>query len=244
MTLASDQKQNEFFKKVKDINRHQEEEAASQQAVALQMPYIDLYTFPVDLNALAMMSEEQAKEAEAVIFYKEGDDLRIGTVNPDNTMLAAEIEKLAQEKFKPKKYYISRASFDQVMSLYSKVVRKIEQVSDIVQVKKEKDYQKALKDLEKPGGIFTATQILADLLGSAYQYKASDIHIEPQEKFIRVRLRLDGVLTDVLHLPKTHQQALVSRVKILSKLKFNVTNAPQDGRFTYSLDGNLADVRV
>ena len=106
MTLASDQKQNEFFKKVKDINRHQEEEAASQQAVALQMPYIDLYTFPVDLNALAMMSEEQAKEAEAVIFYKEGDDLRIGTVNPDNTMLAAEIEKLAQEKFKPKKIII------------------------------------------------------------------------------------------------------------------------------------------
>src|SRR5262249_11969347 len=78
----------------------------------------------------------------------------------------------------------------------------------------------------------------------AMYYDASDIHLEPEQHFLKFRLRLDGVLQDMLHFSKDLQRPLITRLKILARLKLNVENVPQDGRITFYYLGRAIDVRV
>ncbi len=128
--------------------------------------------------------------------------------------------------------------------MYDKVARPKTIEQDVLHISKDQDYISELKILEDETKTFSATEILEKILGAAEKYKASDIHIEPEDHLIKVRVRLDGVLSDVLHLPKTYQKSLISRIKILSKLKLNVEDVPQDGRFSYDIQQHLTDVRV
>ena len=244
MQIGDDQKQKDFLLKYQNVNRKMEEQQAAKQALALGLEYIDLSAFPVDLNALAIFTEQQSADAQSVIFYKEGNDLRVGTVQPTNEIFLRLSDELTKKKFQLKLYYISESSLKQLQSLYSKVAKPKEIEEDIVRIGKDRDYINELKTLEDESKTFSATQILEMLLGAADKYKASDIHIEPEDHLIKVRFRLDGVLSDVLHLPKIYQSSVISRIKILSKLKLNVQDVPQDGRFTYDLLGHLTDVRV
>jgi len=243
MLLQDPQKQKDFLRKYQTANRKMEEEQASAHSLTLNIPYIDLSTFPVDLNALALFSDKESRDAGAVAFYKEGNDVRIGVVDPSNPALKALIEKLKGEGLKPKIYSISHASLEQSFAMFDRVVRTKVVTEDIVEVHPETDYVAALKKLENPSGI-SATEILSTLFGAAGNYRASDVHIEPEDKFVKVRLRIDGVLQDVLHLPKEYQKNVVSRIKILSKLKLNVEDVPQDGRLSFYIAGKPSDVRV
>ncbi len=87
------------------------------------------------------------------------------------------------------------------------------------------------------------TTLLDSILLSAIKLEASDIHIEPQSDYIRLRIRLDGVLQDVSQLQEETYHQLLSRLKLLSKLKLNVTEKPQDGRFTIAINETLIEIR-
>ncbi len=88
------------------------------------------------------------------------------------------------------------------------------------------------------------TKIVETILGYAIKGRASDIHIEPQEDRTRVRYRIDGILTEKLILPRTVHEAVLSRIKILAELKIDEKRLPQDGRFTFTADGQEVDLRV
>ncbi|OGH13984.1 MAG: hypothetical protein A3H50_02140 [Candidatus Levybacteria bacterium RIFCSPLOWO2_02_FULL_37_10] len=87
-------------------------------------------------------------------------------------------------------------------------------------------------------------KIVSTILGYAVSSRASDVHIEPQADRIRVRYRIDGILYDRLSLPKTVQEAVVSRIKILSSMKIDEHRTPQDGRFNFKVDNNEVDLRI
>jgi len=87
-------------------------------------------------------------------------------------------------------------------------------------------------------------KIVETIVTFAMKARASDIHIEPQEDRTRVRYRIDGILQEKLILPRAVQDAVVSRIKILSDLKIDEKRIPQDGRFTYSVDGDEVDLRI
>ncbi|TSC66010.1 MAG: Uncharacterized protein G01um101477_257 [Candidatus Doudnabacteria bacterium Gr01-1014_77] len=244
MQLQDEQKQKDFQKKLTQVNRKMEEEQASQGSFIFGVPYIDLSTFPIDLNAMSLWSEQQCTDSHAVVFYKEGNDVRIATTDPQNPALNKNIESLKIEHgYKVSLYFVSESSLQQAFKMFPKVVRHIEAKEEGVEVKAEQDYAVSLKELED-GAKISATQILSVLLGAADKHKASDIHIEPEEHFIKIRFRLDGVLQDMAHLTKDYQKTIISRIKILSHLKLNVEDIPQDGRFTYMLDSKPTDVRV
>lgn len=244
MQLQDQQTQKDFQKKLTDVNRKMEEEQASQRSFLFGIQYIDLSTFPVDLNAMGLWSEQQCTDSHAIVFYKEGNDVRVGTTDPQNPALKQNIETLKTEHgYKVTLYLISESSLQQAFKLFPKVVRHAVVKEDGVEVKAEQDYAVALKDLEN-GAQISATQIISVLLGAADKHGASDIHLEPEEHFIKVRFRLDGVLQDMAHLSKDYQKTIISRVKILSHLKLNVEDVPQDGRFTYMLNTKPTDVRV
>ncbi len=228
-----------------EVNRKMAEQEAQARAGSLGLPYIDLHNFPIDLNVLGMLTKEEAIAAEAVPFYRENTDMRIGVMNPGNQLLKEKVAVFSK-KFKVKLYYISRYSFDQTMKFYSKVISVKSKHDEIVRVDQELDYIKLFQDLkdEELQKKQNATELLGMIFGGSMFYKSSDIHLEPEEHFFKLRYRVDGVLQDILHLSTDLHRPLVARIKVISKLKLNVENVPQDGRFTFYYLGKPIDVRV
>jgi type IV pilus assembly protein PilB len=235
----------ELQQSLEDLNRKMQEEEIQAQAGSLGLPYIDLHNFPVDLSVLGMFSEEEAKEMGAVPFYKELTDLRIGATDPKHPLLLEKIRELSK-KNKIGLYLISPKSLAQTLKFYSKVMRPKAATEEVVRVEKEENYAelfKLLKDEEEQKK-HNATDLLGLIFGASMFYKSSDIHMEPEEHFFKLRFRVDGVLQDMLHISKSLQRSLVTRIKILSKLKLNVEDVPQDGRITFYYLQKPIDVRV
>ncbi|OGN03417.1 MAG: hypothetical protein A3G02_03345 [Candidatus Yanofskybacteria bacterium RIFCSPLOWO2_12_FULL_44_13b] len=103
---------------------------------------------------------------------------------------------------------------------------------------------KSISDLKNKVAGLSVTKLLEILLAGALKIGASDIHFEPQGQKTRLRYRLDGVLNDVADIPSEEYKKIVSRVKVLSKLKINVSDSPQDGRFTIHLSNVDIEIRV
>ena len=107
-------------------------------------------------------------------------------------------------------------------------------------IKNVSGFQKRIeKSLEK-----NVTEISGIILGGAINLKASDIHIEPKEKQVKIRTRIDGILQDVITFDLKTYQALLSRIKLLSGIKLNITDRPQDGRFSVSINKIAIEIRV
>lgn len=87
-------------------------------------------------------------------------------------------------------------------------------------------------------------KIVSTILNYAVKSRSSDVHIEPQEDRVRVRYRIDGILYDRLSLPKSVQEAVISRIKILSEMKIDEHRIPQDGRFNFKIDNDEVDLRI
>jgi type IV pilus assembly protein PilB len=244
MQLQTPRKQKEFLRKFQGINRKIEEEQASAHAQSIGMQYVDLTNFPVDLNAVGLITKDQAEDAESVAFFKDGNQLGVATTNPSNTFLHHIVDDFKKKKKVIRMYYISNSSFEQMLTLYEKILRPGETHSLELAITSNQDYKSTLKEFENPTRVYSASEILTAMFGAAEQLGASDIHCEPEERFVKIRFRLDGVLADYIHLPKEYQKPLISRIKVLSKLKLNVETEPQDGRFSYKKDGEFIDVRV
>ncbi len=235
----------DFQRNLDDFNRQLQEKEAQAKAGSLGLPYIDLYNFPIDLNVLGIFSKEEAEEAQATPFYKEGKDLRIGVVDPTNKMLQHKLYELS-EKNKPTLYIVSKKSLEQTLRLFSKILRPKPSRDETVRIEEEQDFIEVLKTVksEEAQKQKSLTELLEIIFGVAMFFKASDIHLEPEDHFIKFRLRIDGVLQDFLHISKTLQKRLINRLKIISKLKLNVEDQPQDGRLTFYYLGKPIDVRV
>ncbi len=231
---------------LEEVNRKMQEEEAQAKAGSLGLPYIDLHHFPVDLSVLGLFTEEEAGEMGAVPFYKEVNDLRIATTQPHHPLLRQKIAEFEKKKNKVSLYLVSQKSFLQTLKFYSKVLRPKAQADETVRVEKEEDYVSLLKNLqpEEEQVKLNASRLLEIIFGAAMHYKASDIHLEPEEHFLKLRFRVDGALQDILHFKNILHHALTMRIKILSKMKLNVETAAQDGRITFYYLGKPIDVRV
>jgi type II secretory ATPase GspE/PulE/Tfp pilus assembly ATPase PilB-like protein len=230
---------------LEELNRKMEEEETQAKASTLGFPYIDLHNFPVDLSVLGLFSEKESTEMGAVPFFKELSDLRIGITDPTNPLLLEKVRELSK-KNKISLYIISKKSFQQTLRFYSKIMRPKAAQDEILRVEKQENYLdlfKLLKSVDEQKKL-TGSRLLEIIFGASMFYKASDIHIEPEENYVKLRFRVDGVLQDMLRIAKTLQHTLISRIKILSKLKLNVENLPQDGRITFYYLGSAIDVRV
>jgi type II secretory ATPase GspE/PulE/Tfp pilus assembly ATPase PilB-like protein len=106
------------------------------------------------------------------------------------------------------------------------------------------DIKKMVENVLGQKKTFRTSRILEIILAGSIALKASDIHIEPEDEKIRLRYRLDGVLTDVLYFDKNTFNLIVSRIKLISELKINVTTIAQDGRFSIKLSGQEIEVRT
>lgn len=231
----------ELSRSLEDQKRKMEEAQAQRVAATHHLPYLNMQNFPLDLNSLALITREQAMAAESVPFFKEGKDLKIATTNPTNPLLA-ELQKQLGEKFKVSVYFVSKSSFNGTVKFFEKVVVPTSKFQEVVHIQSGKDYTAMLKEIEKDTS--NTSVALEAIFGAAVQQDSSDIHIEPEDHLIKVRYRVDGVLHDAVLLPKSFQRPIISRVKLMAKLKLNVENEAQDGRITILNDKTEMDVRV
>lgn len=236
---------NKIDQVLRSFNRQIEEEEAQSQAALFGLPYINLKNFPIDLNVLSELSKSEAKNSESLVFYKDKNDLRIATLNPGNPLIREKIG-LWQKKYQTKLYIISKSNFESVLKFYDKIVENTSVKDDALRVLPPVSELSNLNDLVdfNTQQKLNYTELLCRIFGSAVNMGASDIHLEPESDFVKVRFRLDGVLQEVLRLNKFLHLPLVSRLKMQAKLKLNITNVPQDGRLTFFFNTSPIDVRV
>ncbi len=247
--IASKEAEEKLEKKMAQVTEKEKEVEAMRKAARKGFPHIDLENFPISQEALRQLPAEEATEKKAVCFYITPEEVRLGAVNPDRPEVVELLHAMEERNHAHGIVYaISEDSLRRVLKLYENLPT-VKPLTKDIEIKEE-ELEKVKADVNNFSGLQqllnkkTATDILVFLLGAALKLDASDLHIEAEEEGIIVRLRLDGILHDAAELPKDSYKKLVSRIKLVSSLKINITDKPQDGRFTIKLKSGDVDVRV
>ncbi len=235
---------------LQSINRDMEERAVERKAENSQMHYFNLHQFPLNPEIVSLIPKETAEGAQAVIFTEQNRKLKIGTTDPTSKELASLLRALHDQEYSADIYLVSGSSLLDGLAAYQRArTPKVREKKIKIELTKEelssfrKDI-KNLQELETKIQKMPMTKVLDVIVAGAVQSDASDIHLEPEEKQTKLRYRIDGVLQDVAYLPKEAHKPIVSRIKLLSELKLNITEIPQDGRFTVTIGDRKIDIRT
>jgi len=242
--------------KVSALQEQGEEQYVEAMAAKYNLTYINLVGIPINPEALDVIPETTAREAEVVIFEKKNKTLSLGIQNPNNANLPQVLDMLKKNGYETEGYYVSRTSFNHALERYSdkpkaeaekKGVLGIDAntISELSEtLTKHEDVTEKLRTLYEGSDPEKITRILETLFGGALAFSASDIHIEPSEQAVRIRYRVDGILFDIIDFNKAIYRLLDSRLKLLSGLTLNVRNEAQDGRFTLDVGTHKLEIRT
>ncbi|MFA5109486.1 MAG: GspE/PulE family protein [Patescibacteria group bacterium] len=236
-----------FAKKQDEIKTKEIEKQTEQFAGQLGLGYVNLSKFPISPEALAMIQEERAREIKAVCFYYDGKNIRIGCLEP-TAEVKDETTRLGEQYFADMKLYlISPASFQIALEAY-KSIPKIKKYESGVEISEEnlEKFKEAIatyKNLNEKINEVNITDVVTLMLATAIKVGGSDIHIEAEEKGVIIRIRIDGVLQEAAVISREKWNKIISRLKILARVKINIANQPQDGRYTIYLKNKKIDVR-
>jgi type IV pilus assembly protein PilB len=207
-------------------------------AYILGIPFVDLEKEVIDKEILQLIPEGIARKNNIVAFKKNKNELRVAMLDPENIQIIDFIKKKTGLKIYP--CFTSKTGMEAVLKQYKKSLQA--EFGDII--KKNAREVSAGEDLEKVAQDLPIIKIVDTLLKHAIFQSASDIHIEPDEKEVRVRYRIDGILHDAMILPSQILSGIVARIKVLSNLKLDEHRIPQDGRFKIEEDGKKISFRV
>ncbi|MBI3305478.1 type II/IV secretion system protein [Candidatus Parcubacteria bacterium] len=238
--------------KLKAIRRGEEERAAERHAQSLQLPYVNLQTVPIDAEAIVMVPEPEARRGRLAIVQRTGFALRIALEDPKDGEAKKTLAQLAGDGFESHLFVASRASLEKAWKIYRDVRPKPKAITGRVAISQTRieALQKTLTSFAALRGEIErvlpaeATDALEVLLAGTLALDASDVHIEPAAGAGKIRLRLDGVLEDITEIPTGENKELTERIKLLSGLKLNITESPQDGRFSIAAAGVEIEIRT
>lgn len=202
-------------------------------AYILGVPFIDLSKETVPKEILNIVPKPIAEKYKIVAFAKDGHEVKIATLNPNNIQMIDFIRKKTGMKIVV--CITSEADIEHILKQYERSLKA--EFGDIIDknllnyAASSDDSEKEEEDLEKVAQGLPIIRIVDTLIKHAMLQSASDIHIEPDEKEVRVRYRIDGILRDAMILPKEVLAGVVARIKVLSNLKLDEHRLPQDGRF-------------
>src|SRR3989338_5645026 len=205
---------------------------------------VDLKNEKYDEPTLNLIPEPIARRHKVVALRKKGNQLMVAMMDPEDLKTIEFIKKKTGFEVVP--MLATYSGLDFALSKYHSSLKT--EFEKIMKGHKEIDLEdqdhEAEGELEKMAEEIPVVRVVETLLEYAIFEKASDIHIEPQEKEVMVRYRIDGVLHDVMTLPKLILPALIARIKVLSNLKIDEHRLPQDGRFKIEKDEHKISFRV
>jgi type IV pilus assembly protein PilB len=238
--------------KLRSLREKEEEDLAGVLSEKYGIPYTNLALIPVNADALRVIPEAEAVAAQAVAFDKNGKHISLALRSTETDAVHSLLERLDTEGYIVEKYLISERSLELAMKKYKDL--------SYAEQSKEGTFSIAAGEhasLSTVDGLrayldeslsakktMQISHIFEGIVSAALLLKASDIHFEPEETNVRMRLRLDGQLTDVYVFDTHSYHLLNSRIKILSGLKLNVENRAQDGRFTVAINDTKIEIRT
>ena len=229
------------------VDKIEEETKAAAQKTGL--PYVNLKSFPIDASAVLVIDEKDARSGQMIVISKNGQNLKIAIVDPQNPQIQPILDNLKSQGYAYGLVIVSPLSLEAGWLRYREKKERIMAPPGVVEIKEDalSDIEKQIKDIADLKERLTSlpiTKVLDILIAGALKIEASDIHFEPEEKDIRLRYRLDGVLNDIVNFSPIGYPGLLSRIKLLSGLKINIHDNPQDGRFTIRRGEKDIEVRV
>lgn len=238
------------------LRKKEEEDLASTLSDKYGVSYLDLNAHPINIDALRILKEEDARKAEIAVFNIVDKKIEVATLSPESDRTKEAVEELRSRGYIPEVYMVSHASLEKVWDRYKDLSYSFETKAGALDISNEeileilgkvkylKDVQVEIQTILGQKKAYRVSKILEIILAGGVALKASDIHLEPSEKEVRLRYRLDGVLTDILNFDRETFDLLLSRLKLVSNLKLNIKHKAQDGRFSIRLKDSAVEVRV
>jgi type IV pilus assembly protein PilB len=223
-----------------DLGFVDEQDLVSALAKQIGLPFVDLGEYPIDPAAASMVSDGLAKRYSALPIGFDESKLVVAMSDPANVFALDDIRTITGLDIKP--VVSTRTDIHAAIARFHRLDQSVE---DIVGAATEETDD--LEDLAKTRELVEDAPIvkLVNLLiTQAVGERASDIHIEPQERDVRIRYRIDGVLHEVMRSPKSIQSGVISRLKIMSDINIAERRIPQDGRVGLVVGGKAIDLRV
>jgi type IV pilus assembly protein PilB len=199
----------------------------------INVPFVNLEEINIPEDVLQIVPEIVSKKQQVITFDQGKDGISLASSNPGDKEMAGLISKKTGESVKI--FYATKRDIERALGLYKKDIQKTfeELIKEGVEEFGKKD------DKETP-----IVKIVDTIVEYAYSNKSSDIHIEPQNKDTLVRFRIDGILHDVLHFEKSIHEQIVTRVKVMSKLRTDEHMSAQDGKMQEKMETEELDIRV
>ena len=203
------------------------------------VPYVNLTGSIIDQDILALLPADIAERFMSVPLAEVNNRLAVAMIDANNVQA---VDYLANRIQRPLKVFMaSEESVRHVLSQYKADLSSVNVAAEASQEEARSETAGEIKTIVQDSPISRA---LSTILEYAVKSHASDVHIEPLEKALKIRCRVDGVLREIMQLPKSIEPALVSRIKILSNLKIDEHRIPQDGQFAVEVAGKEVDLRI
>jgi len=260
--LVAEKQFNAAFKKAEKTNQKvgdvlvaesliTEEELIKLEAYILGIPFVNLEKEKIEPEVLKIIPEPIARSNNIVAFRKKENDLEVAMLDPEDLRTIEFIKKTANLRILPR--LTTSESIKQVLKQYQKTLeaefgemikKEAKGIKAVQEIKEGVPAITESEELKKAAGELPVIRIIDTLLRHAILQRASDIHIEPTEKEVVVRYRIDGILRDAMTLPKQASLGVVARIKVLSNLKLDEHRLPQDGRFKVEAEDYRYSIRV
>src|SRR3989344_1638611 len=248
----SDEKEEARLDELRD---QEAEDLAQALSAKYGVDYVDLSRMAINTDALRLIPEALAREANAAGFSFSGEKVNVVAVSPEHPKIKEVIETIKKSGYEEVVIYIGSPSsvaraWERYPEISTSFVTKAGEIDISAkqlalffdQIQKASDIDGLVKKYTAERS--TISIILEIILAGALKLEASDIHVEPEEESVRIRFRLDGVLVQVTNVDSHTFKLIASRIKLVSSLKLNIESARQDGRFSIKLKDKSMEVRT
>lgn len=209
-----------------------EDQISSVVAGYYKVPVIALSKISISEDVAHIVPERVARKQKAIAFERDANGVKVAMNDPSNKDVLAMVARKTGERALA--YYANAAEIEATVSLYQKALQKTIDELLAEYIKQATIYK----------GDLPIIKVVDELINAAYHDRASDIHIEPEEKTSLIRFRIDGVLQDVLRVPREVHERIISRIKVLSNLRTDEHMGAQDGKMTAHMEEEELDIRV
>lgn len=232
---------------LKTLHHKSEEDKTASLAQENNLPYLDLGIIPISEDDVRSINEKDARNYNVAVFQKIGKKIKMAIADPTNLETKEWVKKLAQDNnWIIDLYVVSPSSIQKVWGIYkgSVLLENLDAVHMSLSGKDLEDFEKKFGDLlslKNKIKDLPTSQIIDIIMAGSIKMGASDVHFEPQEKDVRIRFRIDGILQDIGNIPTTTYGSILSRIKMIGKMKINIRDIAQDGHFSINLEGKQTD---
>ncbi|QQG41733.1 MAG: type II/IV secretion system protein [Candidatus Woesebacteria bacterium] len=196
------------------------------------VPYVALSKESITEDVAHIIPDKVARRQKAIAFARDANGVKVALNDPTNKAIISMVTRKTGQKVTA--YYANESEIEGTIQLYEKALQRT--IDELL--------QEYVKQATLYKGDLPIIKVVDELVNASYHDRASDVHIEPEEKTSLIRFRIDGVLQDVLRVPREVHDRIISRIKVLSNLRTDEHLSAQDGKMTARLEEENLDIRV